>query len=679
MKNILFAVTILSSATMANVPSWITDVPAIYWFGEDNYGEGITLTRGNDLRDDPAAHTGTATSTDEKYDRTTQTWVAQNQDEYYLDQSNGSWNQRGNTYEFNITGSGDNIMEVFDGFARLNGGENLVGKTIPFNPCFNLPQGTFSAGAEKYSFSWKQKEKYKLNWSPENWSNNPPTPYSTLDDFVNAHNPFLNDNNTRENAGFRLDANLSDGTGDLVVIFWDENGTHEGRTIGDWNASYVLPGQDPTTSIKFNITESGFLDNEADFEFATVFDSKVWIGSHSPAGTAFEPMTDFTIYNEVAYNDYVNFIDTHKNKLTKLLICDIKDKKFRIEDGFTNLWISYYGNMNFITEADEGNGRYQISGGEWTVENGVIVRDTVMNDINKTVTVDVLNMQQPVNPNLMHTVTGRGQLISTPLFSQQEGNLPETAIPHAIVYADIKGKKINLTYRESGSPDETGDVYLFENMTYAFGDSGEDVGVWKIENGILVLDSYWLNATNNTTETDVESWVFSDATHANIYISNIVDANITIHTIAPLDGTESIPANFTGDPVDTPFSVDMLAGNMITIGDAANANAQDKLYFYTNMTYKQETYDDNSNPLTITGSWSVEEGVVIVDVVYLDNKSVQYVINFHDSAQDSIDYMGVVAGATERDDAVPILSVSPIPSAQDNSATLPAVIMYLLN
>ena len=669
-KRTLWGMMILGSmSSLYAVESWVSgDAGAVYWLDEDER----TFERGGDVRDDATALTGTATSTDEKLERLSGQWVPSNYEEYYLDTSSGDWVERGNTYTFNITGNNHEIMEVFDGYVRFDDFIDIAGESMHFPACFALPQTTYTSGAKRYALSWKSKELYKLDWVPKDWSQQPPVAYATLDDFVNAHNPFLYNDNTGENAGFKLDANLSDGSGDLVVLTWQNGTQEEGRKIGDWTMT-TLPGQDINSSIKFTFTEQGFGNDEGDYAFATVYNNEVWLGYHSPEGTAFNAINDEWILNQDAYNQKLAVIDAHKAAFAKLITCDLVDQKFQyyMDNAFSSSYVSFFGNMNYVMTDDNDN---PIEAGEWSVQNGVVVRDEVEYDLNKTLNVEKVNFSDLMmgngNSALTHIESGRGTIVETKGQAWRNGQLPETTIGSRISYADIKGKRINLDYQDSDGT-ETGEVYLYPNMTYSFGNSGSDVGVWKIENGVLVLDSYWLDDVDGTPRGDTESWVFNDATHADIMIGGQKDANITINSVVDLTGSETLPAGFTEAPVDNPFTEDDLLGKLVTIGDAATPV---KLYFYDNMTFKEEGYDDQGNPETITGTWQVVEGAIIVDVVYSDDAFSNYIIT--KNSDGTIDTMDLVAGGTDRDSSVNVLDVADIPSENGMS---PAIIMYLLN
>jgi len=669
-KRTLWGMMILGSmSSLYAVKSWVGgDAGAVYWVDEDEN----TFERGGEVRDNATALTGTATSTDEKLERLSGRWVSDNYEEYYLDTSSGDWVERNDTYTFNITGDSNEIMEVFDGYVRFDDFIDITGENMHFPACFALPQETYTNGAKRFALSWKSKELYRLDWVPKNWSQQPPESYPTLDDFVSAHNPFLHNNGSGEDAGFRLDANLSDGGGDLVVLTWQNGTQEEGRKIGDWNMT-TLPEQDVNSSIKFTFTEEGFGSDEGDYGFATVYNGEVWLGYHSPEGTAFNPIEDEWILNEDAYNQKLAVVEAHKAAFAKLITCDLVDQKFQyhMDNANSSSYVSFFGNMNYVMKDENDN---PIEAGAWSVQNGVVVRDEVENDINKTLNVEKVNFfdlfVDNSNSALIHIESGRGTIVETKGEAWRNGNLPETNIAHTIAYGDIKGKKINLAYQDSEDTG-TADIYLYPNMTYSFGNSGSDVGVWKIENGVLVLDTYWLDDADGTPRGDTESWVFNDATHADIMIGGLKDANITINTIADLNGSETLPAGFTEAPVDNPFVLDDLLGKLVTIDDAS---APVKLYFYDDMTFKEEGVDDQGNPETITGTWQVVEGAIIVDVVYSDDAFSNYIIT--KNSDGTIDIMDLVAGDTERDSGLNVLDIADIPSENGMS---PAIIMYLLN
>ena len=668
MRNMLFGFTVLSGVTFASAPSW-TDPGnwGIYWFEAD----GTELERGSDIRSDDAP-SGTSTSTYEEFERVTKTWVPA--ESYYLKTSDGTWQTEGGTHDYTIstTSQTNDTLNSTDGSFKLTDTISIASETTKLSPCFDVDV-TFSAGAMRYDGQWKDNEMYELWWTPADWQTQ--ATYATLNDFMNSDQPFLWNRHSQDNAGFRENANLSDGSGDLVIITYDHNDGSiiEGRPVGTWDSTYTLPGQ-ATTSIKLNITDPEFLDDDADFQFAAVHNGVVWIGAHLPTG-AWEPVgSDEFIGNEIAYNDYMNAMAPYD--FSKLVNCDLVDKEVLYDVGGYHS-TRYYGNMNYVSFLSTGPGTWQpVGGGTWSVENGTIIEDQVFDDINKTVTAIDLDLPQLLTT---HTITGRGELVEIPgqVFGNPLHELSETDIPYRISVDDLKGKKINLTYSESGEPDTTGDVYFFPNMSYSFELSGDNVGVWKVENGVLMLDSYWIADDGVTVETGIESWVFSDPVHATVYNEDSPSASILIDDTSIVDIPAANYSPFTADPLTNPFTVDMLAGKLVVVGDPVNVMDQDKLYFYANMTYKQETHDDDGNPETVTGAWSVEEGAAIIDVVYSDTESVHYVIT--DNGDDTVRFMEVLGGGTETDPAVQKISISDIPSKEGNSGVLPAVIMYLLN
>jgi hypothetical protein len=676
MRQLLFGLIVLSSAAFATAPSWIDPGNLeVYWFDDDGTTE---FERGTDIRT-TIDLSGSALSTEERLERVTKTWLPIYN--YYLNTINGMWQTGNGSYDYTIstTDNPNDTLHIPDGEMKLINVVNIEGQTQKVSSCFDLDV-TFSMGAKRYDIAYKDGENYELWWIPENWLDPAHPPYSSLNDFMDADIPFLWNSRSNENAGFRVNAALSDGSGDLVILTYDTNTNSfiEGRPIGDWNSTYKLPGQS-TASIKLHITDPEFLgDDDADFLFATLHNDTavVWIGGHRPAETNWETFEaggiGFIIGNQVAYNDYMNAIAPYD--FSKLVNCDLIDKKLDYTVGSDHLETYYYGDMNFISHIEVSPGLwYPFAAGTWSVEDGVLISDIVQNDINKTVTADEIDLQ---SMSINHTLTGRAKLVSMQGQLNAETDLSTTDIPYRISVDSLKGMKINLTYTEDGES-MTDDVFLFPNMTYAFGNSGDDVGVWKVENGVLMLDSYWIGDDGITVETGIESWVFTDATHATVYVEHQADANIIIHSTVAIQSSDNYPPEFTADPLTNPFTVDSLKGKLIVVGDPGNSADQDKLYFYANMSYKQETHDENGDPETITGAWSVEEGAAIMDVVYSDTESAQYVIT--DNGDDTARFMEVLGGGTETDPAVQKISISDIPSEEGNSGVLPAVIMYLLN
>jgi hypothetical protein len=365
---------------------------------------------------------------------------------------------------------------------------------------------------------------------------------------------------------------------------------------------------------------------------------------------------------------------------SKLVNCDFIDKRIEVTTPLGHIRTSYYGDMNFFSEFEASPGIWEPSSiGTWSVENGILINDSVaFGDINKTVSNDEINQ---TSQELIRTITGRGTLTSIiGQLTQYPLDLTPTNIPFNMTINTLKGNRINLTYQEPGFPAITSDVFLFPNMTYSFGATGEDVGVWKIENGVLMLDSYWLNNDGVTVQTGVESWVFSDLTHAIIYTGHTADANVTINSVTAIQAGDAFPPEFTLDPVTYPFTMDMLNNKMVIIGDPldpTNTAKQDTIFFYANMTYRHETHDNLGNPEILTGSWTIKEGAIIIDVVYSDSQSSHYIFTSNTADYSNLRFMEVVGSASVTEPSVPVISVSDIPTT--NGVTLTPVIMYLLN
>jgi|GEM_PF-6991950 len=672
-NKILLGISIIGSLAIADelmlgttgATSWTDpDHLGIYWLDID----GSDIGRGYNVRSSSDA-TGVANQMNEDFNRVTGVWTENA--EYYLDTSDGTWHSNIGSVDYAVTTTDEenDTVSVVDGKLKLTGTDDISGQWRMFSECFDI-NVTFSNGALEYQTSWQPTDYYGLLDTIRNWANNE-SPYASLSDFVDAHVPFLWNEATQENAGFRLNAALSDGSGDLVVITYDASGNpSEGRVVGSWDANYTLPGQS-ANSIKFEYDDESFAyDDGSEFEYATMFDNVVWMGGHYGASISWYPMEGSFIGNETAYNDYMNAMAPYD--FSKVVTCDVKDKEVDlITEDNRHLRFFYYGNMNYTGQIEVSQGQWSaLPSGIWSVENGTVIRDRVLYDVNKsvdTVQIDLSTLKSK------RTLTGRGDLIVTKgQLTQPPSQFTQTNIPTPISSGTLQGKKINLTYQEAGSDPVTDDFFFYPNMTFS-GKTEENVGVWKVENGVLVLDAYWVNP-NNQVETGVESWVFTDSTHALVYVDNQVDANVTINSIDPIQSTDNYPASFTTDPVNYPFTVESMADKVVVIGDPNDPANQDTIYFNADMTYKQETHDNEGNPETITGAWSVEEGAIIVDVVYDDYNSANFVITYNGDG--TIRFMEIVANATTRDDSVQIISMEDIPHGVPH---MPAVIMYLFN
>jgi len=667
-RNMIFGLTMLSTAVFSEVSlDWThSSNLEVYWFESD----GTHLERGSGIRKNSDLE-GEVNSTDEELERVSKTWIPSSN--FLLNMTDGTWHTANGSNEYNITTTTEthDTFNDLDGSYKLTGKDDLAGHTEKASECFDIDV-TFSSGAMRFRGDWKGAEKYELHWVPGNWQTH--DPYTTMESFVEEDQPFLWSRESGENAGFKFDAVLSDGSGDLVVVRWDENGTmhDDGRKIGTWS-TFTLPGQS-STSVKLTITEQSFLDEDEDFKFVTLEQTNtnvVWIGGHVPAGEWEAVPEKESVVNSVAYGDYMAAIAPHD--FSKLVNCDLIDTIVDVNFLNRSYQTWYYGDMNFVS-IDITNGQHELfAEGTWSVKDGIIIRDAVKDDINKTVTTDEVNA---AFQNLTHNITGRGTLLSV------EGQLPHPPVPapnkteihYHVLVENVKGKKINMTYEED-SESHTGDIFFFPNMTFSIGSSGEDVGVWRVENGVIMMDSYW-KETATEVRASVETWVFGDATHAKVYVGHKEDATIEVNSIASIETSDTLPAGFTADPVTYPFSIDDLTGKLIVVGDPDNKANQDKLYFYANMTFKQETHDDDGNPETITGAWSVEEGAIVVDIVYSDTESSHYVIT--DNGDDTVRFMKVVSDGSESE-TIQKICMCYIPSANDGGAVSPSVIMYLLN
>ncbi len=682
-KTFLLGLSILASTALLNAAEDWRNHTALYMLEVD---EGTFINKSADIRDSDSL-SGTSDSTEETFNRSSGKWVKDDHHDLLLSTATGDWEKRPSSYPFQIMGDDHEILEVIDGYARLDNVIDISGETIPFSACFNTPV-TFSNGAKFFSISWKQKEYYSLQWSPQDWNTDTPSDYSSLENFVASDNPFLHNETNGENAGFRVNAQLSDGSGDLVVVKWGSTGRTDGRVIGHWDASYTLPGQN-STSIRFDFTDKGFLGGDhADFMFASMYDSKVWIGQHTPASTTWENIgrqEGFYLGNEIGENDYLAAMAPYD--FSKLVNCDILDKKFDImTEQQKHLQTSFYGNMNFITALEVAPNQWQtLREGTWSVENGALIGDSIKNDLDKTTTVIQMGLPSFNMSKAEITFTGRGELKTHSVQLHVQSNLPKTNIPYKIHAANLKGKKADVTYTENNII-ENGTAYFFNNMTFAYGNSGENVGVWRVENGTVVLDSYWLGGDGSTVETGTESWVFDDATHAKIYSGNTEDASIVINSLSPITSADTLPPHFDNASVPYPVTADFIAGHKVLVGDTADPLNQDTFYFYGNMTFKRETHDDDGKPQTTTGAWRVEEGAVVADIIYSDQDSAHYVLTFNaiPAPGSTFTFMEVVGKSaaqgkeTKKYENVPIVSITTIPSG-NKGAGIPAVVMYLLN
>ncbi len=254
---------------------------------------------------------GTLSFSDEFLDPATGLWVASlpdMDDDYQLNDA-GEWELWSISTSYTTSADGSTLT--------LADGEQVQLAAAPVTDLSGLTQTideklgldvAYSTGAEKYNLLFKDIERYELDWVPTVWNatGNTGDYYTTLDEFIASGSCVywkeVNDTNG-ECVQFSQNTQPTDNSGDLVTIDWS---TGLETTVGTWEYGH-LPGQPNIDTILTTISDPSFLEDHEDYKFLTLFQQKVWVGSHHPADTTFEPEDHDDIFvNSKASTDITN-------------------------------------------------------------------------------------------------------------------------------------------------------------------------------------------------------------------------------------------------------------------------------------------------------------------------------------------------------------------------------------
>ncbi len=387
---------------------------------------------------------------------------------------------------------------------------------------------------------------------------------------------------------FSADGTFATGSDDYVI---DSNGIL--KTIesgGDWETNQIIA-----------------VDNK---KLSTIFESS-WSNISE---------IEYLFYNKSDAEAYMS-------TLPSLTIDMLKGKKITFDDGVI---LNMYSNMTY--KDTEGSTIYT---GTWSVENGILITDVTYGPEDKeTITHDFSSNPAPdVTVEYKATQSGNN-LTGTSTIATIE-NVASDIVPTFAVTIDmITDKKLVIDGVE---------INFYNNMTTAQNNPNNGCGVWTIENGVLVYD-ITTYTPSIPTGTESSTIVF-DSAPAN-------DSTITIYsTKSDGSGNDTIgitattitsvtEASLVGDPIfpkDMPsYKIDIseIVGKKII---AESFGYEETAYFYENMTYKLMG-TENDEEYTATGTWSVENGVVIVDIAYGNDESEQRVYVFDSAPQENSNF-----------------------------------------
>ena len=285
-----------------------------------------------------------------------------------------------------------------------------------------------------------------------------------------------------------------------------------------------------------------------------------------------------------------------------LEVSDLAGKKITLD----GMELSFYSNMTYKEEDSS-----ELNTGTWSVENGVAIADVTFSVEDSESIVFAFGGIPAVGIDGTYYATQSDVIMTDTFPITAITDLTDDIIPTFDVTVDmLAGKKITLDGME---------LSFYSNMTYKEEDSSElNTGTWSVENGVAIADVTF-------SVEDSESIVFAFGGIPAVGIDGTYYA-----TQSDVIMTDTFPitaiTDLTDDIIPTfDVTVDMLAGKKITLDGM-------ELSFYSNMTYKEE----DSSELN-TGTWSVENGVVIANVTFTPKESETIVFTFGDIPAVGID------------------------------------------
>ncbi len=381
--------------------------------------------------------------------------------------------------------------------------------------------------------------------------------------------------------------------------------------------------------------------------------------------------------------------------IQKLTYADVTGKNYysqynHPDYGLLYVRTKFYSNLNFKVEAYQSEDVWQDTGvyGEWAIENGVVATEGIpYGDVNKTLVTFEADF---VNSIYYSSESGRGEITprTFPILAPVEDDIAEDIIPaHHLTLSEIQGKKIHSNGKV---------LYFFNNMTCIIMAGSDTIymGTWKIEQGVLITDGGFVEYGDGGIITDTtlitSSTLFNaalgDGSTFDVWTNAIkVENGTIIDTISDVTSSDTLPSPFNNDPVIYQASVTDFVEKTIILEYSVTGNIiQSEFVFNDDMTFRKAEDLVSDNPEISTGIWSVEEGILILDIVYNDHYVRQDAVIFSEKPANGakIEFIGIeVSDSSSEGKGIGIFADDGAGQIVDYPAdgALPAIIMYLLN
>jgi len=366
--------------------------------------------------------------------------------------------------------------------------------------------------------------------------------------------------------------------------------------------------------------------------------------------------TGYDFFDKADAEAYMNTLTPHHHY--PVTADEIASYKVTLSDGAV---LSYYSNMT-LTEARGG----VTATGTWSIENGVLINDMTYGAADKATIAIVFESRPDIGAALTYYATQTGNNSTGTATVTAVGGLIDDVVPtYTLTESMIAGKKLVV-----GA--ET--IYFFNNMTSTQNVTTEGSGTWSIANGVLIHDITTFNGSQGTETTAI---VLDGAPD--------VSGNVSFtayETYASGSGNDSIIVSpgtgVLSDITATSFDVNGVFDNNVpaylisheeVAGKVVTATIIDKYGTHTetvtmnhNMTTSVVYQVTGSSAETFTGTWSVESGVIVVDITYDATESENRVIVFQTapSVNSALTEYSTLAGDPVKSTGT-ITSITPIP------------------
>jgi len=319
--------------------------------------------------------------------------------------------------------------------------------------------------------------------------------------------------------------------------------------------------------------------------------------------------------------------------------------------------LSFYSNMTYV-ENIFGVGQRT---GTWSVEEGILIIDVTFSQADKeTITLEFASL--PANGVSVTVNKTHPRETITATISSVEALTDDIIPSYSATINMIAGKQLDV-----------GDgtiIYFFQNMTTVQNVVTQGSGTWSIANGVLIQDITTFDPDQGTETTaivfdgpvDEDGNVTIDVYETYSNGDNNDSVHVTLNlpvvlTDIPVDA--SYCSSFDNNPVPYNVKISEIKGKIITL-----TSNDEVLSFFDNMTCRVTGTDaDDGNPYDIAGTWSIENGVLIVDVTYPDSESENraYVFNAKPSAGSTLTAYLTLAADPVKDENEVIVSIVDIP------------------